>query len=180
MTLRHCFIATAAVLLYGLSVPAHALCLGCTLAVIKKNDLRFGSLVVLYGGPVTLDPQGNRSGGGVWTPSSMQNSAGPATFVVSCSFSYFLGASLGGFSYRVSLGNTPEFFDVSTPSANMSISSFVLSPSAASNEHHVADCRGYTKEFTVGATLTVNESQAPGIYTSAPKIELVASPNYIF
>lgn len=153
-------------LLCGLSLPAHAVCTGCTMNVAKVagSDLRFGPMVVISPGTLTMNPQtGARSGtASVVTPASLGASTGPAAFRVTC-----LG--VGSLSYQVAFISTPS--SINTPSGAMPIGNFVTFP-ATSVERQVTNCQTYSEIVTVGATLTVGASQSPGSYSPAPDITL--------
>lgn len=159
-----------AALLCGLSLPAHSGCLlGCTLSVTKVagNDLRFGPMIVISGGSLTLNPQtGIRSGtANVVTPAALASSSGPAAFRVTCN-------GIGSISYRVHLDNTPATINKSP--ASMAIGNFVAYP-AVSLERRITDCQTHSEIVTVGATLTVVNPQSAGQYTSMTDIQLHAS-----
>jgi hypothetical protein len=175
MTLRITLLAGLFAVLCGLSLPAHAICIGCSLAVTKDSDLRFGPMVVVSGGSVTLNAQTGAVSGPVMTPASLSGPTGPATFRVTCHVSG-IGVGVGGFSYRVSLVNTPTSVNAST--TQMPIRTFAVFPSA-SNAYRVNTCRGYSQTFRVGATLAVDGSQAPGTYTSTTEIVLEATSSLL-
>jgi hypothetical protein len=175
MILRHGSWLCLAWLLSGLSLPAHAICLlGCKMKVaqVVGKDLRFGSMVVVSGGSLTLNPStGVRSGtANVVTLASLVSSVGPAEFKVTCSGS-------GSTRYMVALLTTHT--KVETSSTNMALTNFVTSPEI-SKWRYVANCSTYEKRIKVGATLTVSGSQSPGNYTSATDIELTATSWSLF
>ena len=152
--------------MFLLTLPVHAACTGCTLNVTKVagSDLRFGSMVVISPGTLTLDPQtGARSGtANVVTPGSFGRSTGPAAFRVTC-----VGA--GNLSYKVAVVSAPT--SINSLSGAMPIGNFTTFP-AASIERQVTNCLTYAETVTVGATLTVGASQSPGNYAPAPDITL--------
>jgi hypothetical protein len=166
MIFSYRFMLCLAPFLFALMMPAHAACTGCTLNVTKVagSDLRFGRVVVISPGTLTLDPQtGARSGtANVVTPASFGSSTGPAAFRVTC-----VGA--GNLSYQVAVVSTPT--SINAPSGAMPIGNFVTFP-AASIERQVTNCLTYAEIVTVGATLTVGTSQSPGNYAPAPDITL--------
>ena len=175
MSLRHCLWLGLAGLLSGLTWPAHGICLlGCKINVaqVAGKDLRFGSMVVIAGGSLTLNPStGMRSGSAnVVTPASLISREGPAEFKVTCSGS-------GSTRYMVALVTTPD--KVETSSTNMALTDFVTSPEI-SEWRYVANCSSYEKLIKVGATLTVGDAQSPGNYTSAIDIELEATTWSLF
>ena len=166
MCLHNCLKLSFALLLSVFSLPAPAICFSvCTLNVAKVagSDLRYGSMVVIAGGSVTVSPStGLRSGSAiVFTPASVANSVGPAEFTVSCSGS-------GSIRYTVTL-LTPT--SVSTASTSMALTDFVTSP-PISNERIVLDCSTYQEVIKVGATLTLDGAQSAGNYTSTNGIWL--------
>lgn len=159
-----------AVLMLSLAWPARAECDACTLSVTKVQgkDLRFGSMVVISGGSISMNPStGVRSGtASVVTPTSLSSSEGPAEFKVTCNGS-------GSTRYTVALWTTPA--TIGTPSSiTMDLTDFVTSP-AVSVERTVANCAAYEEIVKVGATLQVSATQAPGSYTTATEIELNTS-----
>ena len=153
-------------LLCGLSLPAHSVCTDCTMNVAKVvgSDLRFGPMVVITPGTLTMNPQtGARSGTAqVVTPASLGSSTGPAAFRVTC-------VGLGSLSYQVAVVSSPS--SLNTPTGAMPIGNFATFP-AASIERQVTNCQTYAEIVTVGATLTVGASQSPGSYSPAPDITL--------
>lgn len=153
-------------LLCGLTLPVHAACSGCTMNVAKvaSSDLRFGRMVVISPGTLTMNPQtGARSGtANVVTPASFSSSSGPAAFRVTC-------VGVGSLSYQVAVVSTPT--SLNTPTGVMPIGNFTTFP-AASIERQVTHCQTYAEIVTVGATLTVGASQSPGNYSPAPDITL--------
>ena len=166
MMFAHCLKLSIAGLLCGLTLPAHALCTGCTMTVTKalSSDLRFGRMVVISPGTLTIDPQtGARSGtANVVTPASLSSSTGPAAFRVTC-------VGLGSLSYQVAVVSSPT--SLHKASGAMPIGNFTTFP-AASIERQVSSCLGYSEIVYVGATLTVGASQPPGGYTSATDVIL--------
>lgn len=153
-------------LLCGLPLQAHALCTGCTMTVTKEqsSDLRFGRMVVIAPGTLTIDPQtGARSGtANVLTLASLISTTGPAAFRVTC-------VGTGSLVYQVAVVSSPASLD--TASGAMPISNFKTFP-AASIDRQISSCQGYSEIVNVGATLTVGAWQPPGGYTSASDITL--------
>lgn len=153
-------------LLCGLTLPAHAICTGCTMTVAKEagSDLRFGRMIVISPGTLTMDPKTSvRTGtANVVTPGSLGSITGPAAFRVTC-------VGVGSLSYQVAIVSSPV--SLNSPSSAMPIGNFVTFP-AASFERQVSSCMGYSEIVTVGATLNVGVSQPPGGYTSASDIGL--------
>ena len=175
MNLHHCLWICLAGLLSGLTWPAHATCLlGCKINVaqVAGKDLRFGSMVVIAGGSLTLNPStGARSGSAnVITPASLDSHEGPAEFKVTCSGS-------GSTRYKVAVLTTLNKVETST--TNMALTDFVTSPEI-SGWRYVANCSTYEQLIKVGATLTVGDAQSPGSYTSATEIELEATSWSLF
>jgi hypothetical protein len=166
MMFSHRFKLSLVWLLCGLSLPAHAACIGCTLSLAKVagSDLRFGPMVVISPGTLTIDPQtGARSGTAhVVTPASLGGGAGPAAFRVTC-------VGVGNLFYRVAFVSTPT--SITQASGAMPIGNFVAFP-AASIERQVSSCLGYSEIVNVGATLTVGSAQPSGGYTSASDLTL--------
>ncbi len=134
--------------------------------VVKEagSDLRFGRMIVVSPGTLTMDPKtGARSGtASVVTPASLSSSTGPAAFRVSC-------VGVGSLTYQVAVVSTPS--SINATSGAMPIGNFLSFP-AASIDRQVSSCQGYSEIVTVGATLTVGFSQPPGGYTSAADIAL--------
>ncbi len=153
-------------LLCGLPLHAHAVCIGCTMLVTKVvgSDLRFGPMVVITPGTLTMNPQtGARSGtANVVTPASLGSSTGPAAFRVTC-------VGVGSLSYQVAVVSSPA--SLNTASGVMPIGNFITFP-AASIDRQITSCLTYSEIVTVGATLTVGSSQPPGGYASASDIAL--------
>ncbi|MEY3871290.1 MAG: hypothetical protein RLZZ296_285 [Pseudomonadota bacterium] len=166
MMLSHRLKLSLAWLLCGLPLHAHAVCIGCTMIVTKVvgSDLRFGPVVVITPGTLTLNPQtGARSGTAhVVTPGSLGSSAGPAAFRVTC-------VGVGSLSYQVAVVSSPA--SLNTASGVMQIGNFTTFP-AASIDRQVTSCLTYSEIVTVGATLTVGASQSPGSYSPASEMTL--------
>ena len=151
-------------LLCGLTLPAQALCHLCTMVVAKESDLRFGSMIVISPGMLTLAPEtGLRAGtASVVTPTSFNSSTGPAAFRVTC-----VGA--GNLSYQVAVVSSP--ISLNTSASAMPIGNFLTSP-AASIERQVNNCLTYSEIVYVGATLTLGAYQSPGSYSQVSDITL--------
>jgi hypothetical protein len=176
MNFRRYLIHSFVALLCGLSLPAHALCVGplgqCILSVKTINQLQFGSMVITASGVVTLDSHGGTLSGPVITPAFLKGNTSPATFIVSCRVDALAIQELGGFSYMVSVFPAPDLQKTdSTPSSAIPISQFSISPlsaeaPSATNTYTVEKCAGYSKTFTVEARLAVGALQKPGNYDS--------------
>jgi hypothetical protein len=155
-----------AAMLCGLISPAHAICTGCTMIVAKEagSELRFGRMIVISPGTLTMDPKtGARSGtASVVMPASLSSSTGPAAFRVTC-------VGVGSLTYQVAIVSTPS--SINTPSGVMPIGNYVTFP-AALIDRQVSSCQGYSEIVTLGATLTVGFTQPPGGYRSAADIAL--------
>jgi hypothetical protein len=153
-----------ATLLSVLSWPAHAQPV-CTLTVVKVADLRFGSWVVVAGGTLTVSPSTNlRSGtANVVTPSQINSSVGAAQFTVRGSGNKKLT------TYALTL-TTP--INVTSNAATMTLSAFAPSPSISAARN--TPCNQISETINVGATLQVGTFLAPGSYSSANTIVLLA------
>jgi hypothetical protein len=152
-----------ATLMSVLSWPAHAQAV-CNLAVVKVADLRFGSWVVVAGGTLTVSPSTNlRSGtANVVTPSQINSSVGAAQFTVT-------GSGKGRKTYSLTL-TTP--INVTSNAETMTLGAFTASPSISVQRS--TTCNKISETINVGATLQVGTLQAPGSYSSANTIVLLA------
>jgi hypothetical protein len=152
----------AAVLLgFGFLNHAEAV---CVLHVTKVTDLRFGSVVVVSGGELMINPTtGFRSDfANVVTPSQIKNnSVGPAQFRVT-------GQGTGLVKYSLSL-DSPNAINAGTKA--MALSAFVTSPSITDERANIL-CSAISETINVGATLQVSPSQAHGNYASTVPIVL--------
>ena len=164
MFASHFFRSYVAALLVGVSFLNHAEAL-CVLNVTKVTDLRFGSMVVVSGGTLTVNPTtGFRSGSAnVVTPTQINNNVGPAQFRVT-------GQGIGLVKYSLSL-DSPSAINAGTKA--MALSAFVTSPGIAAERARIL-CSAILETINVGATLQVTSSQTPGNYTSSEPIVLTS------
>lgn len=158
----HLYRSHVAALLLGFIFLNHAEAL-CVLNVTKVTDLRFGSMVVVAGGTLTVNPNtGFRSGSAnVVTPTQFNNNVGPAQFRIT-------GQGTGLTHYSLSL-SAPSAINAGTNA--MALSAFVTSPGIAAERRSVL-CTSILETINVGATLQVTPSQTPGNYSSSVPIEL--------
>jgi hypothetical protein len=162
-----CRFHVAAVLLgFGFLNHAEA---DCVLHVTKVTDLRFGSMVVVSGGTLTVNPAtGFRSGSAnVVTPSQINSNVGPAQFRVT-------GQGTGLVKYSLSL-DSPSAINAGTKT--MALSAFVTSPGIAAERASIL-CSAILETIHVGATLQVSPSptqtQTHGNYASTVPIVLTS------
>jgi hypothetical protein len=175
MILHNSLGVVLAALLLGLALPAHADCPdGCTINVTKVTgkDLRFGSMIVISGGTLTINPAtGMRSGSAhVVTPASLASNQGPAEFRLTCQ-------GRGSTRYTLALMTTPA--TVGTSSTTMALTGFVSYP-PISAERTIPNCETYEEIIKVGATLQVGASQASDSFAGGTEIELRATISSIF
>lgn len=168
MLTRHFLAFFLAALLSVLSWSAQAQCMpGCTLHIAKvsNNDLNFGTVVVIGGGKLIINPSdGTRTGtASVVTPTSITSIVGSAAFEVTCT------GGAGMIRYTLSL-TTPSI--VKSTTGEMDLSVFVTSPTSISEVRTVWDCKTYKETIKIGATLTVGGNQPAGSYTSTGGIAL--------
>ncbi len=116
------------------------------MTITKTNDLRFGSFAATAAaGTVTISTAGARTGSGVQL--SSMNTGGAAGFTVAGDTNYTYAITLPSTATLTSGGNS------------MTINSFTSNPSGTGT---LASGAG---TVTVGGTLQVGASQAPGAYT---------------
>jgi hypothetical protein len=158
----HFFGLCLAAMLSYLSLPVHAAAT-YILNVVKISDLRFGSMLVVAGGTLTVSPStGVRSGSAnVVTPHQINNSFGAAQFRVT-------GTGIGQTTYSVTLTATPN--NVSAASISMALSAFVAYPDISRTR--TTNCASISETINVGATLQLDTSQTPGSYTATVPIVL--------
>lgn len=151
-----------AALLLGFSFLNHAEAL-CVLNVTKVTDLRFGSMLVVSGGTLTVNPAtGFRDGNArVVTPSQINNSVGPAQFRVT-------GQGIGLVKYSLSLASP---IAINAGVNTMALSAFATSPKIDTERPSIL-CSSILETINVGATLQVSPSQAHGNYSSTVPIVL--------
>ena len=153
-----------AALLFGFSFLNHAEAI-CILNVAKVTDLRFGSMVVVAGGTLTVNPAtGFRSGSAnVVTPTQINSNVGPAQFRIT-------GQGIGLTHYSLSL-SSPSAINAGTNA--MALSAFVASPSIVAERKGI-ECASILETINVGATMQVTPSQTPGNYSSTVPIVLTS------
>ena len=161
LLLKHSNFLPAALLLI-LSWPVQA---ACTLTVTKLADLRFGSMLVVAGGTLTVDASTGLLSGtaNVVKPNQAVSSTGAAQFRVT-------GSGNGQATYSLTLTRPSNV----TSSANtMTLIAFTASPSLATAR--TTNCSQISETINVGATLQVGALQAPGSYSSVSTILLSAA-----
>lgn len=160
----HSFRSHLAALLFFFSFLNHAEAI-CILNVAKVTDLRFGSMVVVAGGTLTVNPvTGFRSGSAnVVTPTQIHSNVGPAQFRVT-------GQGSGLTHYSLSLSSPSA---ITAGNNALTLSAFVTSPSIVAERKSI-ECASILETINVGATLQVTPSQTLGNYSSTVPIVLTS------
>lgn len=118
------------------------------IAINKTSDMNFGNVAVNTNpGTVVLTPASGRS-----TTGGCSLSGGTVTAAA------FTVTGVAGVNFTITL---PASVTITDGSTNMTVDAFSSSPVSP------AVLAGGTVNLTVGATLNVNGSQAPNIYTTA-------------
>ena len=129
------------------------------------SDLNFGNIAsTLAAGTVTVDPNGGRTAlNGATLPTGNLGVPTAASFTVT---------GLANSIYSIAL---PDDFTIEGPSgsAPMTVGSFTSSPTVAAG----GVLTGGTQVLKVGATLSVNASQAAGLYTNSSALTVTVNYN---
>jgi hypothetical protein len=132
------------------------------ISIAAGEDLMFGSIIADgNGGTVTVGTDGTPTYSGITTQSAIAGTIQAATFTVS---------GLIDATFAITL---PDAFELVGPSGSdaMSVASFVTDPDETST---IVDGGTIIK---VGATLTVNENQAPGDYANDTDLKITVAYN---
>jgi len=131
------------------------------IAITKTIDLNFGNVAVGALGSVVLSPTSNRSTtGGVTLPSN-QGTVAAASFIVT-----------GKNNYTYSITLPSEAITINDAGSNsMTVDSWTSTPTSTGT------LSGGTSTLLVGATLNVNASQTPGVYTSDTPLSVIVNYN---
>jgi len=132
------------------------------IAIAKTVDLNFGNIVpTATAGTVVVTPTGARSfTGGAYAFANATGAPTAASFTVT-------GQSAATYSIAI---NTPSF-TVVNGSNSMTVNTITTSPGST------GVLTGGTQTLTVGATLIVNASQAPGMYTNNNALQITVAYN---
>lgn len=137
-------------------LPWAALLLACAAApaqtLSNTQPLAFGGFTAGSGGSITLTPGGGRMAGGGVILVSQAGTPGAAEFTIS-------GTPDAMFSISLPADGTVSLSDGA--SASMDLNGFTSSPPAS------GVLTGGTATLRVGATLTVNNAQAPHSYSGS-------------
>ena len=132
------------------------------ITITKTSDMNFGNVAVsaTTNGTVVMTPAGVRSATAGVTLPGTSGTVSAAAFTVN-------GQS--GYTYAITL---PASLTISDGGSNsMVVDNFTSTPTATGT------LTGGTETLEVGATLNVNLSQAPGVYTSATPFTVTVNYN---
>jgi len=132
------------------------------ITITKTSDMNFGNVAVsaTTNGTVVMTPAGVRSSTAGVTLPGTSGTVSAAAFTVN-------GQS--GYTYAITLPNSLTISDGGSNS--MIVDNFTSTPTATGT------LTGGTETLEVGATLNVNLSQAPGVYTSATPFTVTVNYN---
>lgn len=132
------------------------------ISIVKNVNLDFGNVAVTsIGGTVVMSPAGIRSVTGGLTLPVITGTVTAASFAV---------AGEGSYTYAITL---PAAATTITSGVNtMTVNTFTSSPTPTGTLS-----AGGSQTLTVGATLNVNASQAPGTYISGSGFDVTVNYN---